>query len=152
MAEKKVTALEQAAMEAKEATVNEQVSQGAEESVTENLVLEREKIKTKRDRREIYVYFVRGNACGREIRADFEAKDQGGYETLDLIFSIKPTAELLMREETMVQDGVKTSYTVYEAYNVDEDGIEYKYEIKPSRKSDKSYLDVMLQQRAKKVA
>ena len=145
MAEKKATALEQAA--------NEQVAM--EETaipVSTNLVLEREKIKTKRDRRDIYVYFVRGDYHGREIRADFEAKDQGGYETLDLIFSIKPTAELLMREESMVQDGVRTDYTIYEAYNVDEFGIEIKYEIKLSRKSDRTYLDVILQQRAKALA
>lgn len=115
----------------------------------DGLVLEREKIKTKRDKREIYIYFVRGNLHGREIRADFEAKDQGGYEVLDLIFAIKPTAVLLMREESMVQDGVRTDYTVYEASNVDEDGIEIKYEIKLSRKSDKTYLDVILQQKAK---
>lgn len=143
MAEKKVTAEEQAV---------EQVADVVENNAAETFILEREKIKTKRDRREIYVYFVRGNFHGREIRADFEAKDQGGYETLDLIFSIKPTAELLMREEFMVQDGVRTPYTVYEACNVDELGIEVKYEIKLSRKSDRTYLDVILQQRAKKTA
>ena len=141
MANTKVQANEQAV---------EQVTEVVESNATENLVLERELIKTKRDRREIYVYFVKGETHGRTIRADFEAKDQGGYETLDLIFSIKPTAELLMREETMVQDGVRQSYWVYEAYNKDEDGIEFKYEIKLSRKSDKTYLDIILQQRAKK--
>lgn len=141
MAEKKVKAEEQAV---------EQVAEVAENKATGNLVLERELIKTKRDRREIYVYFVKGETHGRTIRADFEAKDQGGYETLDLIFAIKPTAELLMREETMVQDDVRQNYIVYEAYNKDEDGIEFKYEIKLSRKSDKTYLDIILQQRAKK--
>ena len=141
MAEKKVTANEE---------VVETAAIAQETEVMENLVLQRELIKTKRDRREIYVYFVEGETHGRKIRADFEAKDQGGYETLDLIFSIKPTAELLMREETMVQDGVKQSYTVYEAYNKDEFGIEFKYEIKLSRKSDKTYLDIILQQRALK--
>ena len=145
MANTKVQANEQAVEQAVEAT--EVVASNA----TENLVLERELIKTKRDRREIYVYFVKGQTHGRTIRADFEAKDQGGYETLDLIFSIKPTAELLMREESMVQDGVRQSYMVYEAYNKDEDGIEFKYEIKLSRKSDKTYLDIILQQRAKAV-
>ena len=141
MAEKKVTANEE---------VVETAAIAQETDVMENLVLQRELIKTKRDRREIYVYFVQGETHGRKIRADFEAKDQGGYETLDLIFSIKPTAELLMREETMVQDGVRQSYVVYEAYNKDEFGIEFKYEIKLSRKSDKTYLDIILQQRALK--
>ena len=141
MAEKKVTANEE---------VVETAAIAQEVDVMENLVLQRELIKTKRDRREIYVYFVQGETHGRKIRADFEAKDQGGYETLDLIFSIKPTAELLMREETMVQDGVRQSYTVYEAYNKDEFGIEFRYEIKLSRKSDKTYLDIILQQRALK--
>lgn len=149
MADKKATANEQVATET---TMNEEVAQAVDNNETASFILEREKIKTKRDKREIYIYFVRGMFHGREIRADFEARDQGGYETLDLIFSIKPTAELLMREETMVQDGVRTNYTVYEACNVDESGIEVKYEIKLSRKSDRTYLDVILQQKAKEKA
>jgi len=131
--EKKVTELEQAATE-----------KAIQTTENGNLIVERETFKAK-DKREMYGYFVRGKARGREIKVDFVAKDQGGYETLELIFDINPTAELLIRQEEMVTDGVKNSYTVYEVQNVDEDGIVYKYEVKPARKSDTAYLNVILQ-------
>lgn len=134
--EKKVTELEQAAKAATEKAI-----QTTEKG---NLIVERETFKAK-DKREMYGYFVRGKARGREIKVDFVAKDQGGYETLELIFDINPTAELLIRQEELVTDGVKTAYTVYEVQNVDEDGIVYKYEVKPARKSDAAYLNVILQ-------
>ena len=133
--EKKVNEQEQATK------VTERAIQTTENG---NLIVERETFKAK-DKREMYGYFVRGKARGREIKVDFVAKDQGGYETLELIFDINPTAELLIREEEMVTDGVKSAYTVYEVQNVDEDGIVYKYEIKPARKSDVAYLNVILQ-------
>ena len=129
--------LEQAGQEVK--------SQAVKTTANGNLVLEREVFKAK-DKREMYGYYVKGTARGREIKADFVAKDQGGYETLDMIFDVAPTAELLIREESMVNaDGSKSAYMVYEAQNVDEDGIVYKYEIKPARKSDVTNLNVILQ-------
>lgn len=135
--EKKATELEKA--------VEEMKAPAVKMTANGNLVLERETFKTK-DKREMYGYFVSGKARGRDIKADFVAKDQGGYETLDLIFDVAKTAELLIREETMVNaDGTKTAYMVYEAQNVDEDGIVYKYEIKPARKSDVTNLNVILQ-------
>ena len=133
---KKVTELEQAAKSATEKAI--------QTTDSGNLIMERETFKAK-DKREMYGYFVRGKARGRDIKVDFVAKDQGGYETLELIFDINPTAELLIRDEEMMNDGVKTSYTVYEVQNVDEDGIVYKYEVKPARKSDVAYLNVILQ-------
>lgn len=135
---KKVTALEQAAQAVTE--------QAVKTTPNGNLIVEREMFKTK-DKREMYGYFVRGKARGRDIKVDFVAKDQGGYETLDLIFDIAPTAELLIRDEVMVNsDGTKTPYTVYEVQNVDEEeDIVYKYEIKPARKSDLTNLSVILQ-------
>ena len=109
------------------------------------LVLERE-LFTAKDGREMYGYFVRGNAHGREIKADFLAKDQGGYELLDLMFSIQPTANLVMWEETMTDDkGNVTKYNVYEARVVDADGLVYAYKLKLARESDKSYLNILMQ-------
>lgn len=90
-----------------------------------NLVVERKEF-TSRDGREMWGYFVRGKVRGREVRIDFQAADQGGYEVLDIIFEIKPTAELVMHDEVMLsEDGTKTPYTVYEVRNVDEFGNEY---------------------------
>ena len=136
---KKATALEQTAQEATLPTVN----------VTENdhFIVERETFTNKKDKREMYGYFVKGKYKGREIKVDFNADDQGGYEVLDIIFSIKPTAELLITEnELKNDDGTSTWYTVYEVSNTDADGIEFRYKVKPARNSDKSYLNVLLQQ------
>ena len=139
MAEKKVTALEQAAKEAMEKAV--------EVSENGNLIVRREVFTAKKDKREMYGYFVEGKYRGRRIKADFKAADQGGYETLDIIFSINPTAELLISEmETTNNDGTKNAYTVYEVYAVDEDGIEFRYKVKPAGDSDKTYLNTLLQQ------
>lgn len=85
-----------------------------------------------------------------EVVVDFSAADQGGYEVLDIIFDIKPTAELVMHDEVMVNDdGERTTYTVYEVQNVDEAGEVYSYQVKPARKSDKSLLNFMLKEKAK---
>lgn len=109
------------------------------------LVLERETFVTK-EGKQMYGYFVRGNAHGREIKADFLAKDQGGYELLDLMFSIKPTLDLVMHEESMTDDkGNVTKYMVYEAQVVDADGLVYTYKLKLARESDKSYLNILMQ-------
>jgi len=64
---------------------------------------------------------------------------------LDIIFDVKPTAELFMRDEEMTDDsGRVTKYTVYEVQNVDEDGVVYSYKVKPARESDKALLLMLL--------
>ena len=109
------------------------------------VVLERAPFTTK-DGREMYGYFVRYNIHGKGYKADFEAKDQGGYELLDLMFSIKPTANLVMWEETMTDDrGNVTPYNVYEARVVDDDGLVYAYKLKLSQESDKAFLNIFKQ-------
>lgn len=109
------------------------------------LVVEREKF-TAKDGREMWGYAVYGKVNGRETKVDFNAYDQGGYEVLDMVFDIKPTAELQMHDETMTDSdtGEIRTYTVYEVSNVDEDGDELKCRIKPARDSDKSILAYLL--------
>lgn len=109
------------------------------------LVVEREKF-TAKDGREMWGYAVKGKVNGRETKVDFNAYDQGGYEVLDMVFDIKPTAELLMHDETMTDTdtGEIRKYTVYEVANIDEDGDELKCRIKPARDSDKSILAYLL--------
>ena len=68
------------------------------------LIVEREKF-TAKDGREMWGYAVYGKGPnGRETKVDFNAYDQGGYEVLDMVFDIKPTAELEMHDET-ISDG-----------------------------------------------
>lgn len=120
------------------------------------LTVERDTYET-RDKKEYYNYFVRGQVRGREVRAELppKNKDFDGYELLDLIFDIAPTAELYIRdEESETASGSKSVYTVYEVQNTDEDGILYSYKLKPRAESDKSILNVLLQkaQRAEEQA
>ena len=132
----KATALEQATNEATEIAV--QVSERG------NFIVERETFTS--NGRKMFGYYVKGKYRGREIKVDLSADDQGGYENLDMIFDIAPTAELSITEaETTNNDGSKMKYTVYEVFNIDEDGINVRYKVKPSRKSDLSNLNVLLQ-------
>ena len=111
------------------------------------LTVERETYET-RDKKEYYNYFVRGQIRGREVRAELapKNKDFDGYELLDIIFDIAPTAELYIHDEASeTASGGKSRYTVYEVQNTDEDGILYSYKLKPRAESDKSILNVLLQ-------
>ena len=117
------------------------------------LVLERSEFTTK-DGRTMWGYAVKSNVRGREVKADFVAYDQGGYEVLDMVFDIDDTADLVMHEETMTDSdtGEIRTYTVYEAQNVDEDGDILTCRVKPSKSSDKSTLDYLMRKLAKQTA
>lgn len=111
----------------------------------QELVLEREAFVSKNGK-QMYSYFVRGKVHGREVKADFLAKDLGGYELLDLMFEINPKVNLIMHEESMTDDkGNVTKYMVYEAQVVDADGLVYTYKLKLAQESDKSYLNILMQ-------
>lgn len=143
MAEKKVT------------EVKDEVVTVAEENVEvtndkfPTLVLEREQFKG--DNGEKYwSYMVRGKARGRDVKVDFQPKDKGGYEPLDIVFYGAKTAELVMREETMTDDsGRKTKYMVYTARATDEDGEVWSCDVKLARTSDKDLLNMLLKSLAK---
>lgn len=126
---------------ATESTTTVEVAATAEKK----LIVERKKF-TAKDGREMWGYAVFGKVNGRETKVDFNAKDQGGYEVLDMVFDIKSTAELDMHEETMTdtETGEIRKYMVYEVSNVDEDGDTLTCRVKPARDSDKSILDYLL--------
>lgn len=134
--EKKVNVTENAAVAADGTT--------AEAVKPKRLIVEREKFLTK-DGREMWGYAVHGKFHGRETKVDFNAFDQGGYEVLDMVFDLNPTAELEMHEETISDpNGEIRTYTVYTVSNADEDGDEISCRIKPARDSDKSILAYLL--------
>ena len=127
------------------------------ESVTEikngNLLVVREPILDKNgkqkktdDGRAYYSYLVRGKVRGRDVKIDFEPKDKGGYEPLDIVFDVSPKAELIMKEEEITSDvtGKTNFYTSYKVHTEDENGIPFECGIKPSRDSDKSLLAMLL--------
>lgn len=112
---------------------------------TKKLYLERELFTTK-DGKDYWGYSVKGRFAGRDIKVDFVASDQGGYEVLDMLFALsEDDVEVVMRDEVMTDDsGRETAYTVYEAQIIDDDGNKFAYKIKPSRNSDKTLLQFLL--------
>lgn len=109
------------------------------------LFVEREKFQASNGQ-EYWGYFSRGDVRGRAVKVDFIPKDKGGYEPLDIVFSIAPKAELIMTEETMVDSfGSKTKYKTYKVVTRDESG-ELECGVKPARDSDKALLKMLIDQ------
>lgn len=115
------------------------------EKVNENKIyIERVSVETN-SQKQIYNYMLNGKIGDRDVHADFVPKDVGGYEVLDIVFSVQPKAELIISEESMSDANGKTmKYTVYTAQTIDSDGIVYACNIKPARDSDKALLNIML--------
>lgn len=141
------------------ASVKENVQEVQEvkvnEAVTENVIatgfeLTREEFEG-RDKKKYWSYAIQGGKVrGRDVKVDFVAFDQGGYEVLDIIFDVKPTAELVITDGTMKNPDTHeiVKFRTYEARNVDPvDGMEYRYKIKLARESDKALLNMLLQQK-----
>ncbi len=108
------------------------------------LTVEREQY-TGKDDKQYWAYLVRGKVRGRDVKVDFKPKDAGGYEPLDIVFDVAPTATLIMTdEETTDTHGNRVKYTAYTVRNVDEDGITYECNVKPRQDSDKALLTMLL--------
>ncbi len=109
------------------------------------LFVEREHF-TGTDGKQYWAYVLKGQVRGRDVRVDFAPKDKGGYEPLDIVFSIKDTAELIMTTETMTDaSGTKMKYISYKVRNADELGV-LECSIKPIHDSDKTLLTMIVDQ------
>lgn len=109
------------------------------------LFVEREPF-TGSDGNKYWAYVLKGEVRGRAVKVDFAPKDKGGYEPLDIVFSIAPTAELIMTTETMTDaSGSKTKYVTYKVRNEDDLGV-LECGVKPSRDSDKALLQMIISQ------
>ena len=104
---------------------------------------------------DMYSYMLREifkvNGQDREFLVEFTTKgtDFGGYDMLDIIFMLSDEANLRVIDDVMVntETGETVPFTTYEVYNVDEDGVEYSYKVKPNRESDKAKLNVVIQKK-----
>lgn len=109
------------------------------------LFVERESF-TGTDGKQYWAYILKGNVRGRAVKVDFAPKDKGGYEPLDIVFSIKDNAELIMSTETMTDaNGKRTSYVSYKVRNEGELGV-LECGVKPSKDSDKALLTMIINQ------
>ena len=112
--------------------------------MAKELTVEREEY-TGKDEKKYWAYMVKGKVRGREVKIDFKPKDAGGYEVLDIVFDVVPTASLIMMDEEMTDNnGNKIKYTAYKVQNIDEYGIVYECGVKPRQDSDKSLLAMLI--------
>ena len=123
----------------------------AEISADGNFVVTREPIKgangkqlKTQDGRLYYAYLINGKLRGRAVKVDFSPKDKGGYTPLDLVFDVSPKAELFITEVTQEINGKKQKRTVYTVNTVDENGVIWKAEVKPTRTSDRDTLAMLI--------
>lgn len=142
-----------------EKKVNENVNEKEIKVIETGMTEERQIVEQEEEKLKLYVeresfvgndgvtywaYVLKGKVRGRAVKVDFAPKDKGGYEPLDIVFSIAPTAELIMCNETMTDSkGKTTKYTSYKVRNADALG-ELECGVKPSRDSDKALLTMML--------
>ena len=142
--EKKINEIENEKGIEKNMNVKETVTVAQEEQ-TLQLKVEREPF-TGSDGKKYWSYITKGQVRGRAVKVDFSPKDKGGYEPLDIVFSIAPTADLVMTNETMTDaNGKVTRYTSYKVRNEDELGV-LECEVKPSKNSDKALLGMIISQ------
>lgn len=137
--------------------VNQNVAEAAEAVV---LKVTRELLDVKTaSGADMYAYVLREKCVmgevEREVKVEFVVpsvsgiKDMAGYEMLDIIFMFGDDANLSIEEKTRVDQntGEVSDYKVYEIWNEDKDGIKYRYNVQPSRASDKAKLDFILQKK-----
>ena len=133
----------------------QRVVNGTSEQVAEmrngNFVIRREAILDKRgnqyvtsDGRLYFKYKLHGNLRGRKVVVDFSPKDKGGYLPLDLVFDVNPEAELDITDEVTEFNGRKQHRTVYTVNTVDENGVVWHCEVKPTGKSDVDLLTMLM--------
>lgn len=116
-----------------------------EETKALKLYLERESFEGKNGET-YFAYFVKAQIRKRDIKIDFLPKDKGGYVNLDLIFEIAKKNEIIMTKGKITDSatGAITEYTSYKVVAIDENGIPFDCDIKPSQPSDKSLLSTLL--------
>lgn len=96
------------------------------------------------DGRLYFKYKLFGILRGREVKVDFSPKDKGGYVPLDLVFDVNPEAELDITDEITEFNGKKQHRTVYTVNTVDENGVVWHAEVKPTGKSDVDLLTMLM--------
>lgn len=131
------------AVEAQGLSSVEKIVDAQEVKTSEKLYLEREKFVASNNK-EYWSYIMRGEVLTpkgkRPIRADFKPKDKGGYEVLDIIFEIDDKIELIIVEETLVNEltNKKTKYLTYTA-KAFYAGVPFECSLKPQEDSDKAF-------------
>ena len=108
------------------------------------------KIKVEREtynknEKEYFAYFVKGNIRGRDVKLSVMPQDVGGYAVLDIVFNGAMEAELVITPFEMKADnGQVIKGNTFSVRSIDEDGTVYECSVKPSRRSDKELLAMLI--------
>lgn len=111
------------------------------------IMVERELFQMKN--KSYFSYFIKGVVRGKEIRVQIvppnKDTDRGGYAVLDVVFGNEMQAELVVVPYEMKDESGKViKGNTYMVRSYDEDGTVYECPIKPAKKSDKSFLNMLL--------
>lgn len=137
---------------AKQTKQTEKNGQALSVLVDGNITVMREVIKDKNGKeklsaegRQLFKYFVRGNFRGRTIEAQFDPKDVGGYEPLDILFDMPNKPVLVITENEITDEKGKTNqYTSYTVQAADENGEIFDCGVVPHGNGNKSLLKMIL--------
>lgn len=94
-----------------------------------------------------FSYFIRGKVRGKDVKVAIVPPDNGGYSLLDIVFGDEMKAELTLQPYEIKDDktGRVIAGNTYGVRTVDKDtGEIFECPIKPSRKSDKTLLNMLL--------
>ena len=99
----------------------------------------------KKNGKEFYTYFIKGQVRGREVRVAVMPPDFGGYTVLDIVFDGANQAELVVSPYEMTDAKGKVLRGVTSGVrSCDDNGEIYECKIKPVRTSDKDMLSMIL--------
>ena len=95
--------------------------------------------------KEYFAYFIKGNVRGRDVKLSVVPQDVGGYTVLDIVFNGAMEAELVITPFEMKTDnGQIIKGNTFSVRSIDEDGTVYECSVKPSRRSDKELLAMLI--------
>lgn len=115
-----------------------------EKKEVKTIMVERE-IYEKNDK-QFYSYFIRGNLRGIDVRVGVKPHDIGGYKVLEVVFNGEKEAQLVTKPWEIKDEktGKVSTGNTFAVVSYDEDGSFYECAIKPSQKSDKDLLAMLL--------
>lgn len=111
------------------------------------LLLKKEEVPNKNPKYKPYKnYRVGGVLRGVEVSVEVVPIEntRGGYSSLDIVFSTKKEARLV-RESFIGKDDGRTLWS-YHALDIDEDGQEWKCQVKGRERSDRDILKMLFDQ------
>lgn len=116
--------------------------------------LTRERVPSQKLKKMLWIYYVKGEIRGKEVKANFAPSgkdDVATFTNLDIIFGTENTAQIYEKRTTTERNEKKVTYISYQVYWQDEFGEDFIATVKPQKDSDKSIFEYLCK-RVKKLA